>query len=47
MNQGLEDAVDLGCFLAKDGLTPEALRAFEAERIPRIQQIMAAEMVGP
>lgn len=45
VNQGFEDAVELGYFLSQGGLLPDSLRKFEASRIPRVQQIMACEMV--
>lgn len=45
VNQGLEDAVELAYFLKQGGLTPHSLRKFEASRIPRLQEIMACEMV--
>ena len=45
MNQALEDAVELAQAINKGGLTPGSLRAYESSRIPRVQEIMAAEMV--
>lgn len=46
VNQGLEDAHDLAAFLGQAGPVADSLRKFEASRIPRVQTIMAAEMVG-
>lgn len=45
VNQALEDAVELAQAINKGGLTPDSLRAYESSRIPRVQEIMAAEMV--
>lgn len=45
MNQALEDAVELAQAINRGGLTPDSLRAYESSRIPRVQEIMAAEMV--
>lgn len=41
----MEDAVELGQFLSQSGLLPQSLRDYEASRIPRVQQVMACEMV--
>lgn len=46
MNQAFEDAVELAQAVQEQGLTPDSLRAYEAKRIPRVQQILAAEMVS-
>ena len=46
MNQALEDAVELAQAIQEGGLTQGSLRAYEASRIPRVQQILAAEMVS-
>ena len=46
MNKALEDAVELALAVQDGGLTQDSLRAYEAKRIPRCQEIMAAEMVG-
>ncbi len=46
MNQALEDAVELAQAIQEGGLTQDSLRAYEASRIPRVQQILAAEMVS-
>lgn len=46
MNQALEDAVELAQAIKEGGLNPDSLRAYESKRIPRIQEIMAAEMVS-
>jgi len=46
VNQALEDAVELAQAIQEGGLTQDSLRAYEASRIPRVQQILAAEMVG-
>ena len=45
LNQGMEDAVELAYFLSQGGLLPDNLRKFEASRIPRVQEVMACEMV--
>lgn len=45
VNQALEDAVELAQAIKKGGLNPDSLRAYESKRIPRVQEIMAAEMV--
>lgn len=45
MNQALEDAVELAQAIKQGGFTPSSLRSFESSRIPRVQEIMAAEMV--
>ncbi|DBA92561.1 hypothetical protein WJX77_007472 [Trebouxia sp. C0004] len=44
VNQALEDAVELAQAIQESGLTQGSLRAYEASRIPRVQQILAAEM---
>ena len=46
MNQAFEDAVELAQAIQQGGLTQDSLRAFEAGRIPRLQEVMAAEMVS-
>ena len=46
MNQGLEDAAELGRQVRAEGLTQASLRAYESTRIERIQPIMAAELVS-
>ena len=46
LNQGLEDAAALGQHVQAGGLCPASLRAFEALRVPRVQEVMAAEMVS-
>ena len=46
VNQALEDAVELAQAIQQGGLTQESLRAYEAKRIPRIREIMAASMVS-
>ena len=45
--QAFEDAVHLAHAIQEGGLTPQSLRAFEAKRVSRLQEIMAAEMVSP
>ncbi|KAL3137319.1 hypothetical protein ABBQ32_006859 [Trebouxia sp. C0010 RCD-2024] len=45
MNQALEDAVELAQAIKQGGFNPSSLRSFESSRIPRLQEIMAAEMV--
>ena len=45
LNQGMEDAYELAQYLKHGGLTADSLRQFEAFRIPKIRQIMAAELV--
>lgn len=45
LNQAMEDAVELGHFLSQQGLLPDSLRQYEASRIPRVQEVMACEMV--
>lgn len=42
----MEDAAELGWFVQQMGLTAEALRAFELERIPRVGVIMQKAQVG-
>lgn len=46
VNQALEDAVELAQAIQQGGLTQESLRAYEAKRIPRIREVMAASMVS-
>ena len=46
VNQAFEDAVVLAHAIRDGGLTEASLRAFEAERIPHVQEIMATEMVS-
>jgi len=46
VNQALEDAVELAQAIQEGGLMQDSLRAYEASRIPRVQQILAAEMVS-
>jgi len=46
VNQALEDAVELAQAIQEGGTTQGSLRAYEASRIPRVQQILAAEMVS-
>lgn len=46
VNQALEDAVELAQAIQAGGLTEESLRAYEAKRIPRIREVMAASMVS-
>lgn len=46
MNQALEDAVELAQAIKQGGFNPSSLRSFESSRIPRLQEIMAAEMVS-
>ena len=41
----MEDAYELAQYLKQGGLTADSLRQFEASRIPKIRQIMAAELV--
>lgn len=40
LNMTFEDAAELGWHVQQMGLTPEALRAFELERIPRVGVIV-------
>lgn len=47
LNQGLEDAAELGRQVKAEGLTQASLRTYETTRIERIQQVMAAELVCP
>ena len=46
VNQGFEDACELAHYLDQGGLQADSLRQFEASRIPRVQEVMAAEMVS-
>lgn len=46
VNQALEDAVELAQAIQQGGLTEDSLRAYEAKRIPRIREVMAASMVS-
>ena len=46
VNQALEDAVELAQAIQQGGLTQESLRAYEAKRVPRIREVMAASMVS-
>lgn len=46
LNQGLEDAAELGRQVKASGLTADTLRSYEKTRIARVQQIMAAELVS-
>ncbi|KAL0044438.1 hypothetical protein WJX82_006692 [Trebouxia sp. C0006] len=46
VNQALEDAVELAQAIQEGGLMQDSLRAYEASRIPRVQQILAAEMAS-
>ena len=46
VNQALEDASELGLAVQEGGLTQDSLRAYEAKRITRMREIMAAEMVS-
>ena len=46
VNQAFEDAVILAQTIKYGGLTEASLRAFESQCIPRLQEIMAAEMVS-
>lgn len=46
VNQAFEDAVELAQAIQRGGLTQESLRAYEAQRIPRIREVMAASMVS-
>ena len=45
LNQGLEDAAELGRQVRAGGLSPATLRNYETTRIARVQQVMAAETV--
>ena len=45
MNTTIEDVAVLGRTLQEKGICPEALRAFELERIPRIGVITSRENV--
>ncbi len=40
LNMTFEDAAELGWHVQQLGLTPEALRAYELERIPRVGVIV-------
>eukprot|EP00951_Prasinocladus_malaysianus_P035182 scaffold360503_cov43-Prasinocladus_malaysianus.AAC.1 len=40
-NMAFEDAAVLGCYLVKHGVGPEALRAYEADRLPRTKAVVA------
>lgn len=46
LNQGLEDAAALGRQVKAAGLGAESLRSYEKTRIPRVQQVMATELVS-
>ena len=46
VNQAFEDAVILAQAIQDGGLAEASLRAFESQRIPRLQEVMAAEMVS-
>ena len=46
LNMTMEDAAELGWFVQQLGLLPEALRAFELERIPRVGVIVQKAQVG-
>lgn len=46
VNQAFEDAVHLAHAIQQGGPSSASLRAYEAKRIPRVRQVMAAEMVG-
>eukprot|EP00884_Botryococcus_braunii_P001458 jgi/Botrbrau1/11312/Bobra.0038s0073.1 len=41
VNLAIEDAVVLGHNLRQYGITPEALRRYEAERVPRIKEVLS------
>lgn len=45
LNTALEDAAELAWWLREEGLTPEALRYFEKERLPRMATIAYRENV--
>lgn len=46
VNQALEDAVLLAQAIRVGGLTEKSLRSFEAQRIPRVQEILAFQIVS-
>lgn len=46
LNMTMEDAAELAWFVQQYGLTPEALRSFEKERIPRVSVIVRKAQVS-
>ena len=47
LNMTMEDAAELAWHVQQQGLTPEALRSFELERIPRVGVIVKkAQVMG-
>ena len=47
MNTALEDGAVLAWHLQQGGLSAESMRAFEKERIPRVQSMAEQEYVRP
>ena len=47
VNQALEDALLLAQAVRNGGLAEKSLRSFEAQRIPRVQEILAFQIVSP
>jgi 2-polyprenyl-6-methoxyphenol hydroxylase-like FAD-dependent oxidoreductase len=46
LNMTMEDAAELAWFVQQQGLTTEALRSFEKERIPRVSVIVRKAQVS-
>ena len=46
MSQAFDDAVHLAHAIQEGGPIAASLRAYEAKQIPRVREIMAAEMVS-
>ncbi len=47
MNTALEDGAVLAWHLQHGGLSAESMRAFEKERLPRVQKMAEQEYVRP